>query len=204
MREIKLNGGLEGYPFFQKERIPYPKKRYTDIPAITSRFSKRQVPYMKGFTSVLSLIFVIAIAVTAVYTYGVAVGVNEAVVKKISIEKDIYLLGNSLKYSKLFLDTTIKYATYQSLSDYGSSQEYWDSTPTVEDFKNQILENHALAIKDGKILAIIPSDKAKEKYQAAAQENYATHAVMPGFINSHTHISMNVFRKLKKVLITIN
>src|SRR3989338_716630 len=95
---------------------------------------------MKGFTSILSLIFVITIAVTAVYTYGVAVGVNEAVVKKISIEKDIYLFGNALDYSKLFLDTSIKYATYQSLSDYGSSQEYWDNPPTIEDFKTQISE----------------------------------------------------------------
>src|SRR5580658_8705263 len=66
---------------------------------------------------------------------------------------------------------------------------------TCED-KNQVLDNHTLAIKDGKILAILPTDKAKEKYQAAAQENYSTHAVLPGFINSHTHIPMNVFRGL--------
>lgn len=66
---------------------------------------------------------------------------------------------------------------------------------TCED-RNQILENHSLAIKDGKIQAILPTAKAKEKYQAANEETYAAHAVLPGFINSHTHSAMNIFRGL--------
>jgi len=66
---------------------------------------------------------------------------------------------------------------------------------TCED-KNKVLENHALAIKDGKILAILPSAEANTAYQAKQQEHFSTHAVMPGFINSHTHISMNLFRGL--------
>lgn len=64
---------------------------------------------------------------------------------------------------------------------------------TCED-KNQILDNHALAVRDGKIIAIIPSDKAKTLYQAKQEEHYSSHAVLPGFINSHTHIAMNIFR----------
>ncbi len=60
--------------------------------------------------------------------------------------------------------------------------------------KNQILENHALAIKDKKILAILPSQEAQEKYQATNQSHYSSHAITPGFINSHTHIAMNLFR----------
>src|SRR3990167_1209673 len=61
---------------------------------------------------------------------------------------------------------------------------------------NRVLENHALAIKAGKILALVPSKEAKQKYQAATEEHYHSHAVMPGFINSHTHIAMNIFRGL--------
>jgi 5-methylthioadenosine/S-adenosylhomocysteine deaminase len=66
---------------------------------------------------------------------------------------------------------------------------------TCED-DNQILEDHALAIKDKKILAILPSKDAKQKYAADREENYATHVVTPGFINSHTHLAMNLFRGL--------
>src|SRR3990167_6972383 len=61
---------------------------------------------------------------------------------------------------------------------------------------NRVLENHALAIKAGKILALVPSKEAKQKYQAATEEHYHSHAVMPGFINSHTHIAMNIFKGL--------
>ena len=61
---------------------------------------------------------------------------------------------------------------------------------------NAILDHHALAIKNGKILAILPSKTAAETYQAKEQHHYDSHAVLPGFINSHTHISMNAFRGL--------
>lgn len=61
---------------------------------------------------------------------------------------------------------------------------------------NEVLENHALAIEDNRIIAILPSQEAKEKYQANKEEHYDTHAVMPGLINCHTHVPMNVFRGL--------
>lgn len=61
---------------------------------------------------------------------------------------------------------------------------------------NQVLENHALAIKAGKIISILPSKEASEKFKATSEEHYTSHAVMPGFINSHTHVAMNVFRGL--------
>lgn len=61
---------------------------------------------------------------------------------------------------------------------------------------DQTLENHALAIHEGKILAILPSDKAKETYHAKHTENYSNHVISPGFINSHTHLAMNYFRGL--------
>jgi 5-methylthioadenosine/S-adenosylhomocysteine deaminase len=61
---------------------------------------------------------------------------------------------------------------------------------------NRLLDHHALVIKDGKILAILPSKEAKEKYHATSEQHYTSHAVMPGFINSHTHLAMNIFRGL--------
>lgn len=66
---------------------------------------------------------------------------------------------------------------------------------TCED-NNPVLENHSLAIKDGKILAILPTKQAQEKYQSTSQQYYQSHAVLPGLINSHTHIAMNIFRGL--------
>jgi 5-methylthioadenosine/S-adenosylhomocysteine deaminase len=65
---------------------------------------------------------------------------------------------------------------------------------TCED--NHLLEDHALAVKDGKIHDILPSTSAKQKYQASTESHYETHTIMPGFINSHTHIAMNIFRGL--------
>lgn len=66
---------------------------------------------------------------------------------------------------------------------------------TCEDH-NRILEKHALAIKNGKIHAILASETAQKIYQAEREHHYPSHAVMPGFINCHTHLAMNVFRGL--------
>ncbi len=62
--------------------------------------------------------------------------------------------------------------------------------------KSNILEYHSIAIRDGKILAILSTEKAKNKYSAAKLHNLDKHAVMPGLINCHTHAAMNLFRGL--------
>lgn len=56
------------------------------------------------------------------------------------------------------------------------------------------LENHALVINADKIVAILPSNDATKKYSAKKTEYFNTHAIIPGLINSHTHIAMNYFR----------
>lgn len=66
---------------------------------------------------------------------------------------------------------------------------------TCED-NNQTLENHALVIDKGIIKDILPSKQATERYTATDVQHFNTDAVMPGFINSHTHIAMNFFRGL--------
>jgi 5-methylthioadenosine/S-adenosylhomocysteine deaminase len=60
----------------------------------------------------------------------------------------------------------------------------------------QVLENHALLVEKGKILALLPSDEAKTHYSSSQAEEFSTHALIPGFINSHTHIGMHYFRGL--------
>lgn len=61
---------------------------------------------------------------------------------------------------------------------------------------NSVLENFSLAIHNGKIVDILNTKLAKEKYSPKEFIEYSTHAVMPGFINSHTHIAMNYLRGL--------
>lgn len=61
---------------------------------------------------------------------------------------------------------------------------------------NTFLENHAIAIHAGKILDILPSDQAQQKYQSANTNHLPNHVVMPGLINMHTHSPMVLLRGL--------
>jgi 5-methylthioadenosine/S-adenosylhomocysteine deaminase len=67
-----------------------------------------------------------------------------------------------------------------------------------------VLENHALVVHQGKIKDILPNALAKERYTARATENYSTHAIVPGFVNAHTHLAMNLFRGLADDLALMN
>ncbi len=62
--------------------------------------------------------------------------------------------------------------------------------------KNTVYENHSIAIKDGKIEALLPSYKARNKFTATEEHNLLQHALIPGLINAHTHAAMNLFRGL--------
>ena len=59
-----------------------------------------------------------------------------------------------------------------------------------------VLENHAVAIHEGRILDILPTTEAETRYQAAVNHTFAEHALIPGLVNSHTHAAMTLFRGL--------
>ncbi len=59
---------------------------------------------------------------------------------------------------------------------------------------HRVLEYHSLAIDDGRISAILPSAEAHQSFQAQNSVNLASHAVIPGLVNAHTHAAMTLLR----------
>ena len=57
-----------------------------------------------------------------------------------------------------------------------------------------VLEQHAIAIDQGRITALLPSTQAREQIQADAIVELPDHALIPGLINAHTHTPMSLFR----------
>lgn len=60
--------------------------------------------------------------------------------------------------------------------------------------ENRVLENCALAIDRGRILALIPSDEAERRFCAKETLNLGSHALIPGLINAHGHAAMSLLR----------
>ncbi|MCL2308470.1 MAG: TRZ/ATZ family hydrolase [Proteobacteria bacterium] len=57
-----------------------------------------------------------------------------------------------------------------------------------------VLENHALAVDRGRIVAVLPAHEARERFVARETEMLETHALMPGLVNLHCHAAMNLLR----------
>jgi len=55
-------------------------------------------------------------------------------------------------------------------------------------------ENHSLAIAGGRIVDLLPTELAKQKYTATQTDDLADHALLPGLINCHTHAAMTLLR----------
>ncbi len=60
--------------------------------------------------------------------------------------------------------------------------------------ENITLENHTIAIKDGVIIDILPSDEASDRYEATHGLDLPQHVLTPGLINAHGHTAMTLFR----------
>lgn len=60
--------------------------------------------------------------------------------------------------------------------------------------ENRVLENCALAIHNGTILAIVPQDEADKRFIPEQTINLTNHLVIPGLVNAHGHAAMSLLR----------
>lgn len=59
---------------------------------------------------------------------------------------------------------------------------------------NTVLENHALAIDRGEIVALLPVEEARRLYRAIEVTTLPQHVLLPGLVNLHTHAAMSLLR----------
>ena len=59
-----------------------------------------------------------------------------------------------------------------------------------------VLENHAVAVRDGAIIEVLPAADAARKYTPRERVNLPEHALIPGLVNAHTHNPMTLLRGL--------
>ncbi|MGO1002696.1 TRZ/ATZ family hydrolase [Lysobacter sp. CA196] len=57
-----------------------------------------------------------------------------------------------------------------------------------------VLEDHAVAIKDGVIVGLLPTAEARTRYAAAQTVSRPEAALIPGLVNAHTHNPMTLLR----------
>src|SRR3984957_20020769 len=62
--------------------------------------------------------------------------------------------------------------------------------------RGRVLENHALVVRDGRILDLLPSAAAAERYAPTVSIERPAHLLMPGLINTHTHAALSLLRGL--------
>ena len=59
-----------------------------------------------------------------------------------------------------------------------------------------VLKNHAVAVNDGRILAVLPAGEAAQRYHPRTLSVLPDHILIPGLINLHTHAAMSLMREL--------
>lgn len=61
---------------------------------------------------------------------------------------------------------------------------------------DQVLTEQAVAVHAGRIVDILPNIEAEQTYQAAQTVVLPQQALLPGFVNAHTHAAMSLLRGL--------
>ena len=62
--------------------------------------------------------------------------------------------------------------------------------------ESRVLERHAIAVQDGRILAVLPREDAAARFRAEVSLDLDRHVLIPGLVNAHTHASMTLLRGL--------
>lgn len=57
-----------------------------------------------------------------------------------------------------------------------------------------VLERTAVAVRDGRIEAVLPSDEATMRFPDYREIRLERHALIPGLVNAHTHAAMSLMR----------
>ena len=60
----------------------------------------------------------------------------------------------------------------------------------------RVLQHHSVAVRDGRIRAVLPAAEAHAAYDAAECVALPDHALIPGLVNLHAHASMALMRGL--------
>lgn len=58
----------------------------------------------------------------------------------------------------------------------------------------RVLEDHAVAIQGGQIVAVLPAPEARARYDARELLERPSHVLMPGLVNAHTYAAMTLLR----------
>lgn len=59
-----------------------------------------------------------------------------------------------------------------------------------------VLDDHAVAISRGRIVAVLPTARALERFEAQRVVRLDRHALIPGLVNLHCHVAMTLMRGL--------
>lgn len=62
------------------------------------------------------------------------------------------------------------------------------------DKDDRVLPAHSVAVHNGRILDILPTADASQRYSADREQSLPQQVLMPGLINAHTHLAMNLLR----------
>jgi len=60
--------------------------------------------------------------------------------------------------------------------------------------KNDVLADHSVAVDKGRIIEILPTSVANDRYLAKTHQQLGNKALLPGLINCHTHAAMSLLK----------
>lgn len=64
---------------------------------------------------------------------------------------------------------------------------------TIDD-DDRVLTDHVVAVRDGRVLEILPTARASARWPHAEIRHFSEHALMPGLVNAHGHAAMTLLR----------